>query len=156
MFDLHARLVWLLPLRLCCGWFLAISGFGKVESGWLTQPLVLGKVEAALQAGTAYRFYIPVLHQALHHGQAVSIAVALLELCAGAALLVGLVSRGAALVGFVLIANQLLLLGDASSSPLLPLGAALLALLACPSGRVLGLDALLWGTRQGLRRGARE
>src|SRR4051794_18533995 len=132
LYGQYGRLLWLLPLRLSCGWYLATAGFGKVETGWLTQPLFLKKVEAALQAGTAYHFYVPVLHQALHHGRAASMAVALVELCAGAALFAGLLSRGAALLGFLLTANYLLLGGDAGHSPLLPISAGLLALTLSP------------------------
>lgn len=143
LYDQHARLLWLLPLRLSCGWYMATSGFGKVESGWLTQPLLLKKVEAALEAGTAYRFFVPVLHQALHHGRAASMAVALLELCAGAALFCGLLSRGAAALGLLLTLAYLLMGGDAGHSPLLPLSAGLLALACSPTGKVLGLDAVL-------------
>ena len=143
LYDLHARLLWLLPLRLSCGWYLATAGFGKVESGWLTQPLLLKKVEAALEAGTAYRFFVPVLHQVLHHGRAASMALALMELCAGAALFCGLLSRGAAAVGFLVTLCYLLLGGDAGHSPLLPLTAGLLALSLCPAGKVLGLDAII-------------
>ncbi len=146
MLGLQTHLWFLLPLRVCCGWVLLTAGFGKAESGWLTHPHLGARIEAWLQAGRTYHFYVPVLHRALPHAQALSIATCATELLGGAALLCGLFSRWAALCGFLLMANYMLAAGEGlGANPSAPLCAALLTLALAGSGRVLGLDAALQG-----------
>jgi uncharacterized membrane protein YphA (DoxX/SURF4 family) len=144
----HTHLLFLLPLRICCGWVLCTAGFGKVESGWLTHPHLITRIEEWLHAGRTYRFYVPVLHRimTMDHPQILSIALCSLELLAGAALLCGLFSRWAAFCGFTLTLNLMLASGDGlGANPTAPLCAALLTLTLAGSGRVLGLDAALQG-----------
>lgn len=146
MLGPQTHLLFLLPLRLCCGWVLGTAGFGKVASGWLTHPLLAPRIEDWLTAGRTYRFFVPALHHLLHHAQLASTTVALVELGAGAALLLGLFSRWAAFCGFVVMVGYLLAAGDGlGQNPSAPLCAALLSLTLCSSGRALGLDAALSG-----------
>ena len=37
----------LAPLRLCCGYLALAAGLGKVEAGWLLQPLLRERLEPA-------------------------------------------------------------------------------------------------------------
>jgi uncharacterized membrane protein YphA (DoxX/SURF4 family) len=145
MLGAQTSLLFLLPLRLCCGLSLLSSGFGKVASGWLTHPHLAARLEDWLHAGRAVRFYVPVLHEVLRHAQLASTAVALCELLAGAALFFGLFSRWAAFLGLLVWGNYLLASGDLLGNPGAPLCASLLTLTLCGSGRVLGLDAALAG-----------
>lgn len=146
MLGAQTNLLFLLPLRLCCGWVLASAGFGKIASGWLTHALLRARIDEWLQAGRTYHFYVPVLHRIVPHAQLASAGVALAELVAGAALCLGLFSRGAAFLGFFLYANYLLAAGEGlGHNPAGPLCAALLTLTLAGAGRVLGVDAALAG-----------
>lgn len=146
MFGPQTNLLFLLPLRVTCGWVLATAGFGKIASGWLTQPHFAAQLGEWLNTGHTYRFFVPALHRLLPHAQAAGIAVAGLQLLCGAALFCGLFSRLSALGGLLLTVSYLLAAGEGlSANPGAPLGAALLTLTLCGSGRALGLDAALQG-----------
>ncbi len=146
MLGPQTHLLFLLPLRLCCGLSLCTAGFGKVASGWLTHPLLSARIEDWLTAGRTYRFFVPALHHVLHHAQLASTAVAVTEMVAGAALLLGLFSRWAAFFGFLVMTGYLLAQGDGlGQGATAPLCAGLLSLTLCGSGRALGLDAALSG-----------
>lgn len=134
----------LAPLRLCCGYLALAAGLGKVEAGWLMQPLLRERLEPMLAAARASRLTSLLLQHVLGHALLYSRLVALIEVLGGAALLVGLCSRYAALLlcalslGFLLGGGAVL-----RDSALLMQSAALLTLCMCSSGRVLGCDALL-------------
>ena len=139
----------LLPLRIGCGYALAIAGFGKVESGWLTHPHLATQLDAFQHAGRGAASLLAPLagRVAQHleaHTQGYSIAIALGELVIGAALCVGLLSRLSALLGFALCLLFSLVANEGLwHSPMLPLCAGLLTLSLCASGRTLGADAIL-------------
>lgn len=144
MLGHQTSLVFLVPLRICCGWVLLTAGFGKIESGWLTSPALSSRIQGWLDAGQAYHFYLPVLHRLLPHARVASPVVALTELAVGAALLLGLFSRWSAFFGLLLMANYFLAAGHGlGANPSAPLCAALLTLTLAGSGRALGLDAAL-------------
>ncbi len=140
-------LIILTPLRVCCGYLALSTGIGKVGAGWLTQPLLRERLEPMLAAArTSYapEFLQRFLGHVLGHALAYSRLVALVELIGGAALLVGLCSRYAALALWVLALGFLLGSGAALlDNTLLLQGAALLTLSLCSSGRALGVDGLL-------------
>ena len=133
----------LAPLRLCCGYLALTAGLGKVEAGWLMQPLLGERLESLLAAAHPVRGVNLMVQHALAHALFYSRLVALLEVVAGAALLIGLCSRYAALALCLLALGFLLGSGGLADGPLLLQGAALLTLSLCSSGRALGLDALL-------------
>lgn len=139
-----------LPLRLACGYLLAAAGLGKVLSGWLRSPLLAVRIGEWLQAGHMPRLIAPVLERLLlhmqHHAQSYSILIASAELLCGAALLVGLFSRYAAMGGFLLTLLPLLAAGEQlGPSPDVVACAAFASLSLVGSGRALGLDGLLRG-----------
>jgi uncharacterized membrane protein YphA (DoxX/SURF4 family) len=147
-------LLYLLPLRLSCGYLLASSGLSKVLSGWLRSPLLGARLSEWLRPGHPPHvlpgLLEPLLRHMQYHAQAYSIAVSVTELLCGAALFVGLFSRYAALGG--LLATLLPLIGAAEPgliqlrpSPELVVCASLLSLSLCGSGRSVGLDGLLRG-----------
>ena len=144
LWNQRIPLLILAPLRLCCGYLALTAGLGKVEAGWLTQPLLRERVETMLVAARGARLTSLALHNVAAHALWYGRLVALVEVIAGAALLVGLCSRYAALLlgalslGFLLAGGGLL-----RDSALLVQSAALLTLCMCSSGRVLGIDALL-------------
>jgi uncharacterized membrane protein YphA (DoxX/SURF4 family) len=144
MWNDRVPLILLLPLRLCSGYLALAAGLGKVGAGWLTQPLLAERVEPMLKTARPARALLPLFHVLLTHPLLASRLVALVELIGGAALLVGLGSRYAALCLCAL--SLVFLLGSGvpldGNGPLLQ-SAALLTLSMCSSGRVLGADALL-------------
>ena len=142
----------LAPLRVCCGYLALAAGLGKVGAGWLGQPLLRDRLEPMLAAARTSHATDPfspslvgrILGHVLGHALAYSRLVALVELVGGAALLVGLCSRYAALALWVLALAFLLGGGTALlDNALLLQGAALLTLSLCSSGRALGVDGLL-------------
>ena len=144
LWNQRIPLLILAPLRLCCGYLALTAGLGKVEAGWLTQPLLRERVETMLVAARGSRLASSALHNVAAHALWYGRLVALVEVIAGAALLVGLCSRYAALslwllaLGFLLGGGRLV-----PDGALLLQGAALLTLALCSSGRALGLDGLL-------------
>lgn len=129
-------------------------------SGWLQSPLLAVRLNEWLSQGRVPAAAQPLFLHLQHHAQAYSIAVAGGELLFGAALLVGLWARGAALLGLVVSSLPLFLLAEPAPvlaavrsghlalslfqpGPELVMFAALLTLGLCPSGRVLGLDGFL-------------
>lgn len=134
----------LAPLRVCCGYLTLTAGLGKVEAGWLMQPLVRERLETMQTAARGARLTSLGLQHVAAHALLYGRLVALIELVAGAALLVGLCSRYAALALWVLTLGWLLGSGGLrADGALLLQGAALLTLSLCSAGRVLGLDGLL-------------
>jgi uncharacterized membrane protein YphA (DoxX/SURF4 family) len=139
-------LLFLLPLRLCCGYLLWAGGLAKVLSGWLHNPLLAVQVNGWLAEKQPPLLLLPLLHHLLHHAQLYSTTLAAAELGCGAALAVGLFSRYAALGGLLVTGLPIVAAGDwLGPNPQLAVGAGLLALGMCSSGRSIGLDALLRG-----------
>ena len=134
----------LVPLRLCCGYLALAAGLGKVGAGWLMQPLLRERLEPMMVAARTSHPTDVVLQHLLGHALAYSRLVALGELLGGAALVVGLCSRYAALLLWVLALGFLLAGSAPLADPALFLqGSALLTLSLCSSGRALGVDGLL-------------
>lgn len=143
-------LLCLLPLRLACGWFLAAAGLSKVLSGWLHSPLLAVRLGEWLHAGRTPALISPLLTPLLvhmqHHAQTYSVLMASSELLCGAALLVGLFSRYAAIGGLLLTLLPLLAAGEQlGPSAELVVCASFASLSLVGSGRALGLDGLLRG-----------
>lgn len=135
----------LLPVRLFVGWVFLRASLTKLSTGWLEEPRLAAVLEGWLKEGRTYAAYRPFLEAVvLPHAKLFSWLVCGGELCVGAALLAGLITRGAALGGVVLTASFMLARGDgADANQTAPFVAMTLALLLGHSGRTLGLDAAL-------------
>ncbi|MEO6952331.1 MAG: DoxX family membrane protein [Polyangia bacterium] len=135
----------LLPIRLFVGWVFLRASLAKLSTGWLEQPRLAAVLEGWLKEGHTYALYRPFLHDVvLPHAQLFSWLVCGGELLVGAALLAGIITRGAALGGLVLTTSFLLARGDgADANQTAPFVAMTLALLFAHTGRTLGLDAAL-------------
>lgn len=139
------RLLYLVPLRLFCGWVFLHAGLGKLMGGWLTGSQLHDTVGGWVQQNKPYAFYAPFLHDyVLPHARLFSYLVSFGELLVGAALLVGLFTRWAALAGMLLVGSFFLGRGDDlginNTAPFLIM---VLTLALTHPGRVLGLDAAL-------------
>lgn len=141
------RVVFLLPLRLFCGWVLLNTGLAKLSGGWLDRPQLADTVSGWLRDGKPYHFYAPFLHDVvLPHAHLFSWMVSFGELLAGAALLAGLFTRCAAAGGLLLVGNFFLGRGDGiGANNTAPFVVMLLTVLLTNPGRALGLDAALRG-----------
>jgi len=137
----------LLPLRLWAGWSLGRAGLTKAMGGWFHGSQLHDAVAGWLNQGKPYGFYAPFLRGVvLPHANLFTLLVVGGEMAVGAALLVGLFTRPAALGGLLLVLAFLFAQGD-------PFGAnvtcafalAMLTLLLTAPGRALGLDGALRG-----------
>lgn len=137
--------LYLLPVRLFTGWAFFMESLSKLSSGWLERPRLEGLLEGLLREGKPYSFYMPFMKGVLlGHPIFFTYVVIFLELLVGAALLAGLFTRLASLIGLFLVFNFLFARGDgAGPNPTAPFIAILLTLFCTHTGRTLGLDAAL-------------
>jgi thiosulfate dehydrogenase [quinone] large subunit len=138
-------LVFLLPLRLFTGWVFLLESLSKLTGGFVEHNKLTTLTQGWINEGKAYSFYVPVLRDlVLPHAQLVSWMVICGELAVGAAMLAGLFTRVASLVGLVLVLNFLLARGDGvGPNATAPMLVILFTLLLTHTGRTLGLDAAL-------------
>lgn len=143
----QARIAYLLPLRLFCGWVFMNAGLSKLVGGWLSGPQLHDTVASWLRDGRPYHFYAPFLRDVvLVHAARFAMLVSFGELLVGAALLAGLFTRAAALAGILLVGNFLLARGDSlAANDTAPMLVLLVTALLTNPGRALGLDAALRG-----------
>jgi thiosulfate dehydrogenase [quinone] large subunit len=132
------------PARLYTGYFFFTYGLQKVTGGF-GGPALRQTLEGWV-AQTRYRFYVPFLQNlAIPYADVLAWLVIFGEIGVGVALLLGLASRFAALVGAFLCLNFLF----ASGVPLLSVEqpvvftVLLVTIYATAAGRALGLDAFL-------------
>lgn len=136
----------LLPLRFLVAAILLLEGYQKFMAGWLHGDVLMRTTQIWLDAHRAYPFFLPVLKSAHAHPKIFSGLITLGELSVGLCLGLGLVTRLASLMGFLLLGS----IAAASGQGLAPPGNALLmaamlfVFVLAPPGRVLGID-------QGLR-----
>jgi uncharacterized membrane protein YphA (DoxX/SURF4 family) len=141
---MHERvpLAVLLPLRFLLALILIFEGAQKFSSGWLHGDALHAVTQKYLDAGVAYGFFMPFLKSAHAHPKIFGTLVTLGELFVGSALFVGVVTRLASFIGFLLMAA----IAGVGGQGLAPPGNALLAavilftFLLAPPGRFLGLD----------------
>ena len=134
-----------LPLRLFLGWVFLQAGLLKVSTGWLTQNKLTPILEGWLHDGKTYPFFVKLVHDTfLPHAQLFGRLVAAGELLVGAALLIGLFTRFAALCALLMTASFLLARGDGvGANATAPYVVMSLVLLCSHAGRFLGLDAAM-------------
>ena len=143
----ETRVVYLLPLRLFCGWVLLNTGLGKLSGGWLEGPQLQNSVAGWLRDGKPYSFYAPFLRSVvLPHAHLFAYLVSFGELLVGAALLAGLFTRWAAVGGLLLVVSFFLARGDnLGANNTAPFVIMMLTIALTGPGRALGLDAALRG-----------
>ena len=143
----QTRIAFLLPLRLFCGWIFLNTGVHELSGGWLHNDELSEILHTWLKDGKTYAFYVPFLRNViLPHAHLFACAISVSELLVGAALLAGLLTRFAALVGLVLVGNFLVGRGDGlAANGTAPLAVMLFTIVLTAPGRALGLDAALRG-----------
>ncbi len=138
----------LVPLRLFVGWIFLIAGIGKITGGWMTSNShLLDILSGWLHDGRPYRFYAPFLRDVvIPKIHTFSILIPIGELCVGATLLLGLLTRVSALAGMTMAMAYLLGRGDGlGNNNTAPIIIMCLTLMLTQPGRVLGIDAALRG-----------
>jgi thiosulfate dehydrogenase [quinone] large subunit len=141
----------LLPLRFLVAAILLLEGYQKFMGGWLHGDTLLRTTQTWLDAHRFYSFFLPVLRSAHAHPKIFSGLITLGELSVGLCLLLGLCTRLASFMGFLLLGS----IAAASGQTLAPPGNALLmaailfVFVLAPPGRVFGIDQ---GLRQRLPR----
>lgn len=137
----------LLPLRLFVGESLIRAGLGKIANRWLSEARMELVVNGWLAQEKPPHFYESFLRSVViphHHLFAVLVVTG--EIAVGSALLLGLFTRPAAAIGLFMTLNFFFGQGEgltANSSAAYVV--MLLTLALVPTGRALGLDALLRG-----------
>jgi thiosulfate dehydrogenase [quinone] large subunit len=144
-------LVALLPMRVMTGLVLLLTGWEKAAGGALQAEFVRTHVEKALHEGKAFGFATGLLRDlVLPNAKLWGYLVVAGEIGVGACLVLGLLTRPAALLGAVMMAAFAFEAGVLlSPHPAVGLGLCCLTLLLCGGGRALGLDALLRGKLPG-------
>ena len=138
----------LVPLRLFVGWIFLVAGIGKITGGWMTSNAhLLDILQGWLREGRPYHFYAPFLRDVvIPRVHVFSVLIPIGELCVGATLLLGLLTRWAALVGMSMVLAFLLGRGDGlGNNNTAPMVVMCLTLMLTNPGRVLGIDAALRG-----------
>ncbi len=137
----------LLPLRLYTGWVFMTAGLSKAFNHWLDRPQLANVLDEWIAKGLPYRFFVPFLRGVvLPHDRLFAAMIVIGEIAVGVALLAGLLTRVAALVGLLLVTMFLLGRGDGlSANATAPFLLILVTLALTRPGRALGLDAALAG-----------
>ncbi|HJZ86080.1 MAG TPA: DoxX family membrane protein [Polyangia bacterium] len=133
--------------RMVVGGIMLREGVGKLQAGFGANEGARGFIEQNLHAGATFHFYRGFLeHTVLPHIKLFSYLVMFGELSVGVLLLLGLLTRWAALVGLWMMVNFALTQG-AGFEPANTWAFALLffVLASSGAGRVLGVDGWLRG-----------
>jgi uncharacterized membrane protein YphA (DoxX/SURF4 family) len=136
----------LVPLRLLVAAILLLEGYQKFAGGWFHGDSLLRATQTWLDAGRPYHFFLPILKTAHAHPKIFGSLITLGELAVGLCMLLGVATRFAAFVGFLLLGSIAAASGQGLAPPgnALVMAAIMFTFMLVPPGRVLGLD-------QGLR-----
>lgn len=149
--EVRTKVWYLLPLRLYLGVMFLVTGFGKVDKGWLSDSSILGGqltgwVDAA---NYPYGFYRALFHSAIEPNIALfSFMVVMGEICSGLAFLTGTLTRwtcvaaGFMMINFNIAGNSPIVSGPHNTTSFL---AMMLVLLLANGGRAYGVDHYLRG-----------
>jgi thiosulfate dehydrogenase (quinone) large subunit len=140
-------LVCLFPLRVLVGVMLVLSGYQKFQSGWLHGTALLVILEGWLADHKVYPFILPVVETARAHPKIFGTLVTMGEMIIGSALVIGLFTRFASILGTLVFMTFAFASGERLTppGPAMLVGAILFTFVLIPPGRVLGLDHALRG-----------
>ena len=138
-------LLCLVPLRLLVGLMLVLSGYQKFQGGWLHGTPLLVILEGWLRDHKAYSFIVSVVETARAHPKIFGTLVTMGEMIIGSALVVGLFTRLASILGTLVFLTFAFASGErlAPPGPAMLVGAILFTFVLIPPGRVLGCDQML-------------
>jgi uncharacterized membrane protein YphA (DoxX/SURF4 family) len=135
----------LVPLRIFWGVILVLEGWSKLKGDWLHGTPLLQSLDAWTAAQKTYHFFLPVVRTAQAHPKIFGTLVTAGELVVGAALVLGLCTRAASILGAAMLFSFAFGGGQGPVPPgnALLMGAVFLLFIVAPPGRVLGLDQAL-------------
>jgi thiosulfate dehydrogenase [quinone] large subunit len=138
-------LAYLVPVRLLWGIILVLEGWSKFQGDWLHGTPILRTLDGWVDAHKTYAFFMPVVHAAQAHPKIFGTLVTVGEMVIGGALVVGLFTRLASLLGAVMLFSFAFGAGQGPVPPgnALLMGAICILFIVAPPGRVLGLDQFL-------------
>jgi uncharacterized membrane protein YphA (DoxX/SURF4 family) len=135
----------LVPLRIFWGLILVLEGWGKLKGDWLHGTPLLSTLDGWTSAHKTYEFFAPVVRTAMAHPKIFGTLVTMGELIVGAAMVLGLCTRAASILGAALVFSFAFGGGQGPVPPgnALLMGAVFLLFIVAPPGRVLGIDQAL-------------
>ncbi|HVZ71221.1 MAG TPA: DoxX family membrane protein [Polyangia bacterium] len=135
----------LVPLRIFWGLILVLEGWGKLKGDWLHGTPLLTTLDGWASAHKTYEFFVPVVHTAQAHPKIFGTLVTAGELIVGGAMVIGLCTRAAAILGAALVFSFAFGGGQGPAPPgnALLMGCVFLLFIFAPPGRVLGFDQAL-------------
>ncbi len=138
-------LLCLFPLRILVGVMLVLSGYQKFQGGWLHGTALLVILEGWLRDHKVYPFILNVVETARAHPKIFGTLVTMGELVIGSALVVGLFTRFASILGTLVFLTFAFASGErlAPPGPAMLVGAIFFTFALVPPGRALGLDQML-------------
>jgi uncharacterized membrane protein YphA (DoxX/SURF4 family) len=138
-------LAFLVPLRIFWGLILVLEGWGKLKGDWLHGTPILQSLDGWTAAHKTYEFFVPVVHTAQAHPKIFGTLVTAGELIIGAAMVLGLCTRAAAILGAAMVFSFAFGGGQGPVPPgnALLMGSVFLLFIFAPPGRVLGVDQAL-------------
>jgi uncharacterized membrane protein YphA (DoxX/SURF4 family) len=140
-------LLCLFPLRVLVGLMLVLSGYHKFLDGWFHGTALMVILEGWVNDHKVYPFIRSVVETARAHPKIFGSLVTLGELVLGSALVVGLFTRFASILGTLIFLTFAFASGErlAPPGPAMLVGAIFFTFVMMPPGRVLGLDHALRG-----------
>jgi len=138
-------LLCLFPLRVLVGLMLVLSGYQKFQGGWLHGTALLVILDGWVRDHKVYPFILSVVETARAHPKIFGTLVTMGEVILGSALVVGLFTRLASILGTLIFFTFAFASGErlAPPGPAMLVGAIFFTFVMLPPGRVLGLDHAL-------------
>ncbi|HET6147296.1 MAG TPA: DoxX family protein [Polyangia bacterium] len=138
-------LLCLFPLRVLVGVMLVLSGYQKFQGGWLHGTALMAILEGWLGDHRTYPFIVSVVKTAYAHPKIFGTLVTLGEMVIGSALVLGLFTRLASIMGTLVFLTFAFASGErlAPTGPAMLMGAIMFTFVLVPPGRALGVDQAL-------------
>jgi thiosulfate dehydrogenase [quinone] large subunit len=138
-------LAYLVPLRIFCGLILVLEGWSKFQGDWLHGTPILHTLDGWVDAHKTYHFFLPMVNSARAHPKIFGTLITVGELVIGASMVLGLLTRLAAVLGAFMLFSFAFGAGQGPVPPgnALLMGAIFVLFIFAPPGRVLGFDQAL-------------